>query len=91
VGTGDPMGDPYPHGYGVNPYPPVYMGNPVKLFLCCGYGYRVLISGGYLPIAISAHDMEIGKLKSSETREMANGPGAQDARSCRPDKTQLEK
>jgi hypothetical protein len=30
-----------------------------------------------------SHDMEIGKLKSSETREMANGPG--------PDKIQLEK
>jgi hypothetical protein len=40
-------------GMGVNPYPPVYMGNPVGLFLCCVYGYGVLIPGGYLPIAIS--------------------------------------
>jgi hypothetical protein len=50
VGTGDPMGDSYPHGYG---YPPVYMGDPVGLFLCRGYGYGVVIPGGYLPIAIS--------------------------------------
>jgi hypothetical protein len=40
-------------GMGVNPYPPVYMGDPVGLFLCCGYGYGVVIPGGYLPIAIS--------------------------------------
>jgi hypothetical protein len=40
-------------GMGVNPYPPVYMGDPVELFLCRGYGYGVVISGGYLPIAIS--------------------------------------
>jgi hypothetical protein len=40
-------------GMGVNPYPPVYMGNPVGLFLCCRYEYGVLIPGGYLPIAIS--------------------------------------
>jgi hypothetical protein len=58
VGTGDPMGNPYPHGvygYGVNPYPLVYMGDPVGLFLCrgYGYGYGVVIPGGYLPIAIS--------------------------------------
>jgi hypothetical protein len=30
-------------GMGVNPYPPVYMGDPVGLFFC----------RGYLPIAIS--------------------------------------
>jgi hypothetical protein len=55
VGTGDPMGDPYPRGYryGVNSYPPVYMGDPVGLFFCRGYGYEVVIPGGYLPIAIS--------------------------------------
>jgi hypothetical protein len=47
------MGDPYPHGYGVNSYPPVYMGDPMGLFLCRGYGYGVVIPGGYLPIAIS--------------------------------------
>jgi hypothetical protein len=40
-------------GMGVNPYPPVYMGDPMGLFLCRGYGYVVLIPGGYLPIAIS--------------------------------------
>jgi hypothetical protein len=40
-------------GLGVNSYPPVYMGDPVGLFLCRGYGYGVVIPGGYLPIAIS--------------------------------------
>ena len=40
-------------GMGVNPYPPVYMGDPMGLFLCRGYGYGVVIPGGYLPIAIS--------------------------------------
>jgi hypothetical protein len=40
-------------GMGVNPYPPVYMGDPVGLFLCRGYVYGVVIPGGYLPIAIS--------------------------------------
>jgi hypothetical protein len=38
---------------GVNPYPPMYMGDPVGLFLCRGYGYEVVIPGGYLPIVIS--------------------------------------
>jgi hypothetical protein len=49
------MGDPYPHGYGmgVNPYPLVYMGDPMGLFLCRGYGYGVVIPGRYLSIAIS--------------------------------------
>jgi hypothetical protein len=41
-------------GTGVNPYPPVYMGDPVGLFLCRGYGYGVVIPDGYLPIAISS-------------------------------------
>jgi hypothetical protein len=56
VGTGDPMGDPYPlgYGYGVNPYPPVYMGDSMGLFFCRGYEYGVVKSGGYLPIAISS-------------------------------------
>jgi hypothetical protein len=40
-------------GMGVNPYPPVYIGDPVGLFLCRGYGYGIVIPGGYLPIAIS--------------------------------------
>jgi hypothetical protein len=55
VGTGDPMGDSYPHGYGmgVNPYSPVYMGDPMGLFLCREYEYGIVILGGYLLIAIS--------------------------------------
>jgi hypothetical protein len=40
-------------GMGVNPYPPVYMDDPIGLFLCRGYEYEVVIPGGYLPIAIS--------------------------------------
>jgi hypothetical protein len=40
-------------GMGVNSYPPMYMGDPMGLFLCRGYEYRVVIPGGYLPIAIS--------------------------------------
>jgi hypothetical protein len=36
----------------VNPYSPVYMGDPMELFLCRGYEYVVVISGGYLPIDI---------------------------------------
>jgi hypothetical protein len=40
-------------GMGINPYPPVYMGDPMGLFLCRRYGYGVVILGGYLPIAIS--------------------------------------
>jgi hypothetical protein len=40
-------------GMGVNSYPPMYMGDPMELFLYRGYGYGVLIPGGYLPIAIS--------------------------------------
>jgi hypothetical protein len=42
-------------GMGVNTYPPVYMGDPMGLFLRRGYGYGVVIPGGYLPIAISWH------------------------------------
>jgi hypothetical protein len=42
-------------GMGVNPYPPVYMSDSMGLFLCRGYGYRVVIPGGYLHIAISIH------------------------------------
>jgi hypothetical protein len=48
------MGDPYMGmGTRVNSYPPVYIGDPMELFLCCGYGYEIVIPGGYLPIAIS--------------------------------------
>jgi hypothetical protein len=39
-------------GMGVNPYPSVYIGDPMGLFLCREYGYGVVIPGGYLPIAI---------------------------------------
>jgi hypothetical protein len=37
----------------VNPYPPVYMGDPIKLFFCHRYGYEIVIPDGYLSIAIS--------------------------------------
>jgi hypothetical protein len=40
-------------GMGVNPYPPVYMGDPMGLFFCRRYGYGLVIPGGYLSIAIS--------------------------------------
>jgi hypothetical protein len=43
-------------GMGVIPYPPVYMGDRMRLFLCRGYRYGVVIPGGYLPIAISKLD-----------------------------------
>jgi hypothetical protein len=58
-------------GMGVNPYPLVYMGNPVGLFLCRGYGYGVVIPGGYLPIAISTRD---GVGSSSCLREPRSCP-----------------
>jgi hypothetical protein len=48
-------------GMGVNPYPPVYMGDPVGLFLCRGYEYGVVIPGGYLPIV--AEPPELFQLK----------------------------
>ena len=47
-------------GMRVNSYPPVYMGDPMRLFLCRGYGYRIVIPGGYLPIAISNGDQIAG-------------------------------
>jgi hypothetical protein len=40
-------------GMGVNPYPPVYMSDPVGLFFCREYGYGIVIPDEYLPIAIS--------------------------------------
>jgi hypothetical protein len=43
-------------GMGVNSYPPVYMGDPMGLFLCRGYKYGVVIPGGYLSIAISIYN-----------------------------------
>jgi hypothetical protein len=54
-GTGNPMGDPYPRGYEVNSYPPVYMGDPMRLFFCRGYEYGVVIPSGYLPIAMTSN------------------------------------
>jgi hypothetical protein len=39
-------------GMGVNLYPPMYMDDPIRLFLYRGYKYGVVISGGYLSIAI---------------------------------------
>jgi hypothetical protein len=38
---------------GVNPYLPVYVGDPVRLFLCRGYVYEVVIPDVCLLIAIS--------------------------------------
>jgi hypothetical protein len=55
VGTGDPTGDLYPHGY-------VYVGKSIPtseygdltgLFFRREYGYGLVIRGAYLPIAIS--------------------------------------
>src|SRR5688572_380829 len=56
-------------GMGVNPYPPVYMGDPVGLFLCRGYGYGVVIPGGYLPIAISSSTAASGHSGSAPTTD----------------------
>jgi hypothetical protein len=39
-------------GMYVNSYPPVYMSDPIKLFLCRVYEYEIIILGGYLSIAI---------------------------------------
>jgi hypothetical protein len=52
----------------VNPYPPVYMGDPVGLFLCRGYGYGVVIPGGYLSIAISRSQQLIWGKKKNKIR-----------------------
>jgi hypothetical protein len=64
-------------GMGVNPYPPVYMGDPMGLFFCRGYGYKVVIPGGYLPIAISSST--VGALTCGATRQSGGAPD----RSCR--------
>jgi hypothetical protein len=58
VGTGDPMGDPYPRGYeyGDKSIPTSVYGWPDGVIFCHGYGYGVVIPGGYLPIAISIQD-----------------------------------
>jgi hypothetical protein len=55
-------------GMGVNPYPPVYMGDPMRLFLCRGYGYGIIIPGGYLPIAISRQKGGAGLAHTTEGR-----------------------
>jgi hypothetical protein len=41
-------------GMRVNLYLPMYMSDPIGLFLCRGYEYGIVIPGGYLPIAISS-------------------------------------
>jgi hypothetical protein len=47
-------------GMGVNPYPLVYMGDPVGLFLCRGYGYGVVIPGGYYPLSSLLGTAQLG-------------------------------
>jgi hypothetical protein len=44
-------------GMGVNSYPPIYMSDPMELFLCRGYDYEVIIPGGYLHIVISTRHL----------------------------------
>jgi hypothetical protein len=51
-------------GMGVNPYPPVYMGYPMELFLCRGCEYEVVILSGYLPIAISTNRVKTHRVSS---------------------------
>jgi hypothetical protein len=69
-------------GMGVNPYPPVYMGDPMGLFFCRGYGYEVVIPGGYLPIAISrSYRTVIGE----EIFPQVGAPGHGQLRHCRGD------
>jgi hypothetical protein len=48
-------------GMGVNSYPPMYMGDPMGLFLCRGYGYGVVIPDEYLPIAISRRTQALSR------------------------------
>jgi hypothetical protein len=55
-------------GMGVHPYPPVYMGDPVGLFFCRGYGYGVVIPGGYLPFAISRLVARRGRDRGNQIR-----------------------
>jgi hypothetical protein len=52
VGTGDPTGDPYPHGYGGKSIPTMYMGDPTGLFFCRAYGYCGGTSQGIRPTCI---------------------------------------
>jgi hypothetical protein len=61
-------------GMGVNPYPPVYMGDPVGLFLCRGYVYGVVIPGGYLPIAISSEEQEPCPSRQLGPSDISHGP-----------------
>jgi hypothetical protein len=58
-------------GMGVNPYPPVYMGDPMRLLFYRGYGYGVVIPDGYLPIAISIH----GTVVRNGVEESGGGGG----------------
>jgi hypothetical protein len=41
-------------GMRVNSYPPVDMGDQIEIFFHRGYVYEIVISDGYLPIAISS-------------------------------------
>jgi hypothetical protein len=49
-------------GMGVNPYPPVHMGDPTGLFFRRGYGYGIVIPDGHLSIAISTFKHVLNKL-----------------------------
>jgi hypothetical protein len=62
-------------GMGVNSYPPMYMGDPMGLFLCRGYGYEVVILGGYLPIAISKYTRRVSDTDSANIRFFGYGFG----------------
>jgi hypothetical protein len=53
---------------GVNSYPLMYMGDPMRLFLCRGYGYGVVTPGGYLPIAISIRRSPVGAVLIEDVR-----------------------
>jgi hypothetical protein len=55
VGMGNPLGTQNPHGYGFgqNFIPVIGMGFVTGVFFLRGYGFGQVISGGFLPIAIS--------------------------------------
>jgi hypothetical protein len=61
VGTGDPMGDPYPHGYGYGgkSIPTSVYGWPDRVIFVSWvwiWLYEIVIPDGYLPIAISIRE-----------------------------------
>jgi hypothetical protein len=61
VGTEDPTGDSYPHGYGYGDksIPTSEYGWPDGVIFCRGYGYGIIIAGEYLLIAISSDHVGI--------------------------------